>query len=220
MSGAQAPPPQSPPKPPSKPPSAPTPRRSPKGDRRRKELVGIATRLFAAKGFDKTSLQDIADEAGLTKAAVYYHFPDKARLYEAVVVSRLAENYAQVLAAVDLAGGPLDRLEAFVRTTARRIDEDRAGWVASSSIYRVLGPQDLAPAIRTGRDRLERLLREIVVEAIEAGDLREVDPAMLGRLIYSALNHIPRWHSPSGRLSAEMVAMQYYDMVIEGVRRR
>ncbi|MEC9435538.1 MAG: TetR/AcrR family transcriptional regulator, partial [Pseudomonadota bacterium] len=198
----------------------PAPRRSPKGDRRRKELVAIATRLFAGKGFDKTSLQDIADEAGLTKAAVYYHFPDKARLYEAVVVSRLAENYAQVLAAVDLADGPLGKLEAFVRTSARRIDEDRAGWVASSSIYRALGPQDLAPAILAGRDRLERLLREIIAGAVEAGELRDIDPAMLGRLLYSALNHIPRWHSPTGRLSAEMVAMQYLDMVIEGARRR
>ncbi len=43
----------------------------PKGVRRREELISIATRLFAAKGFDATSLRDIASEAGLTKAAVY-----------------------------------------------------------------------------------------------------------------------------------------------------
>lgn len=194
------------------------PRRSPKGDRRRKELVDIAARLFATHGFERTSLQDIADEAQLTKAAVYYHFPDKARLYEAVVVARLAESYAQVLGAVDLAPTPLEKVRAFARASAQRIDEDRVGWLAASHLTWSLGEQNRTPAIIAARDRLERLLRTLIAEAVEAGELRAVDPAMLARLIFSGINQIPRWHRPEGRLSARMVADQYLEMIVEGVR--
>lgn len=193
-------------------------RRSPKGDRRRKELVGIACTLFATRGFDKTSLQDIADAAGLTKAAVYHHFPDKARLYEAVVVSSLAAIHAASAAETDLADTPLEKLRAFVRASARLIDEDRMNWVVGSNLFWSLDETERSPAILAARDRQERFLRELIRDAIDAGELRAVEPEMLGRLILSALNQIPRWHRPEGRLSAQDVAGRYMDMILDGVR--
>ncbi len=49
----------------------------------RELIVACAERLFADRGYDATSLQSIADEVGLTKAAVYYHFPTKTALLHA-----------------------------------------------------------------------------------------------------------------------------------------
>mgnify|MGYP006302398759 FL=1 len=51
-------------------------------DGREAQLLGIARRLFARKGFDATSLRDIAEAAQITKAALYYYFPNKDALYE------------------------------------------------------------------------------------------------------------------------------------------
>ncbi|MCB2041905.1 MAG: helix-turn-helix transcriptional regulator, partial [Rhodoferax sp.] len=48
---------------------------SPPQDNRETQLLLIARQLFASKGFDRTSLRDIADEAKITKAALYYYFP-------------------------------------------------------------------------------------------------------------------------------------------------
>jgi AcrR family transcriptional regulator len=52
----------------------------------RQGIVETAQRLFAERGYEGTSLQDIADEMGLTKAAVYYHFRSKADILRAIVV--------------------------------------------------------------------------------------------------------------------------------------
>jgi AcrR family transcriptional regulator len=52
--------------------------------RTRAAIQDIALTLFAARGYDATSLQDIADELGLTKAAVYYHFPSKLELLQSI----------------------------------------------------------------------------------------------------------------------------------------
>jgi AcrR family transcriptional regulator len=51
----------------------------------RQRLIASATRLFAAKGFDATPIQDIADELGLTKAALLHHFPSKEKLRREVL---------------------------------------------------------------------------------------------------------------------------------------
>ena len=56
----------------------------------RSRVVAAATRLFAARGFDGTALQDVADDIGLTKQAVLHHFPSKEHIREAVLDSILA----------------------------------------------------------------------------------------------------------------------------------
>lgn len=52
--------------------------------RTRAGIQSAALALFAARGYDATSLQDIADELGLTKAALYYHFPSKLELLQSI----------------------------------------------------------------------------------------------------------------------------------------
>jgi AcrR family transcriptional regulator len=58
---------------------------------RREDILGIALELFAGRGYEKTSLRDIADRAGFTKAALYYHYRTKEAL--------LADLFAPVIAA-------------------------------------------------------------------------------------------------------------------------
>ena len=59
--------------------------RAAQAERTRQQILETAQRLFADRGYDATSLQMIADEMGLTKAAVYYHFPAKSEiLHEAM----------------------------------------------------------------------------------------------------------------------------------------
>ena len=55
-------------------------------DTRENQLLAIARGLFARQGYERTALRDIADAAGITKAALYYYFPNKEALYERVVL--------------------------------------------------------------------------------------------------------------------------------------
>lgn len=66
--------------------------------RTRAGIQSAALALFAARGYDATSLQDIADELGLTKAAVYYHFPSKLELLQSIC-EPVYERVAEIIAA-------------------------------------------------------------------------------------------------------------------------
>jgi AcrR family transcriptional regulator len=59
--------------------------RAAQAERTRQQILETAQRLFAERGYDATSLQMIADELGLTKAAVYYHFPAKVDIRQEII---------------------------------------------------------------------------------------------------------------------------------------
>jgi TetR/AcrR family transcriptional regulator len=79
---------------------------------RKEEILDIATTLFAERGFDGTSMNDVAERVGMRKASLFYHFATKDALYEAVL-DRLVRELGDSLSAVYTSEGTLvDRLEA------------------------------------------------------------------------------------------------------------
>ncbi|MER7010085.1 helix-turn-helix domain-containing protein [Saccharopolyspora sp. NPDC000359] len=62
------------------------------------EIRAVAAELFARQGFEKTSLREVAEQLGITKAALYYHFPSKADLVRGIV-QPLLDDVGEVLAA-------------------------------------------------------------------------------------------------------------------------
>lgn len=88
--------------------------RESKGDRTRTRILEAAERFFAARGFAETRLEDVADEVGVRRAALFYHFRDKQALYEAVladVFADLLQRMGEVLAA---AGPVPERIDACI----------------------------------------------------------------------------------------------------------
>jgi hypothetical protein len=67
------------------------------------------------------------------------------------------------------------------------------------------------------RDRYEGLLRQLLTEAIEAGEIRPTDVPTAGRLILSSLNWMHRWYKPEKGASAVQIAESYFDMIFNGL---
>jgi AcrR family transcriptional regulator len=59
-----------------------------RGPHTRKQILDASLRLFSDKGFARTSVRDIAQAAGITDAAIYYHFDSKRDLFEALIEER------------------------------------------------------------------------------------------------------------------------------------
>jgi AcrR family transcriptional regulator len=76
----------------------------------RDRIVAAALELFAARGFSDVSMQEVAKAAGVTKAALYYHFTDKVDLYTTVALHRIRSIHEAMNAAADEGGSLEDRL--------------------------------------------------------------------------------------------------------------
>jgi AcrR family transcriptional regulator len=88
----------------------------------RARILQVARAAYVERGFAAVSMQEIADAAGLTKAAIYYHFRDKQELFEAVVMAEMERLHLGV--AEQLAPGPplrsqLERVTAFALGVTR-----------------------------------------------------------------------------------------------------
>jgi TetR/AcrR family transcriptional regulator len=82
---------------------------------RKDEILDVATRLFAERGYEGASMNDVAEHVGMRKASLFYHFATKDALYEAVV-DRLIASLQEPLEAIYASSGPFpDRLDALTR---------------------------------------------------------------------------------------------------------
>lgn len=200
--------------------AAPAPATPGLADGREAQLLAIARRLFARKGFDATSLRDIAEEAQITKAALYYYFPNKDALYERVVIESMASLLAEVQAAVARAATPTEKVRAFLRASAESMEQRRDQWVAGSNAFWQAGATGRRGLALHQRDDYEKLLRTCIEDGIACGELRPVNPAIAGRLLLSGLNQMARWHRPGGPLRTHEIIDQYLDIVLLGLINR
>lgn len=190
---------------------------TPRGGDRQLQLLDIACRLFAERGFNGTSLRDIAEEAKVTKAALYYHFPNKEALFAKIVLESLEALLNRVRDACAAVDGPEEKVRVFMLTTADNYQQNREAWIASSNAFRTHEDSESKARALDLRDQYEKLLRGFIRDGIQSGRFRAVDPAMAGRVLLASINSMSRWHNPRGKLAAAGVVEQFVDIVLGGL---
>ncbi len=181
-------------------------------------ILSEAARLFAAEGYERTSMRDIAEACGISKSLLYHHFTDKDELYARIALGFTRELHDFVAARLAGQPGTTGRVRLFMLASAEYFDRYRVVWTASTAAF-WSDPQLRRQEERMAwRDRYEHLLRDLLTAAVAAGEMRHVDVAMAGRLILSTLNWMHRWHRAEKGLSAVQVAGMYYDMIFAGLR--
>jgi AcrR family transcriptional regulator len=97
------------------------------GRERREQLLDIGRRLFAERGFEGTSIEEIAAQAGVSKPVVYEHFGGKEGLY-AVVVDREVSRFLLVIAPAFIGGDPRSNLEHLIISWLNYVADDPDGF--------------------------------------------------------------------------------------------
>ena len=92
--------------------------------RRRQQLLDVARRVFANRGFHPTSMNDIADAAGVTKPVLYQHFRSKRQLYLVLLDDVGGQLLAAIAEATSAAPGPREQVEAGFRAYFRFVADN------------------------------------------------------------------------------------------------
>ena len=182
---------------------------------RREELTRIAARLFAERGYQGTSLADLADSLGVQKPSLYHHIASKEDLLWAVA-SDGADAFHAALDAVPVASPPADRirlaLRAHLAVVARQLD------VATVFVreWRYLG-DERRDAFVAERRRYEQRVRDLFRDGAEASALRtDLDVQTAALLFLSAANWAYTWLQPDA--DTDELADRLYSALLEGMR--
>ncbi|WP_019550920.1 TetR/AcrR family transcriptional regulator [Thermus scotoductus] len=185
------------------------------GTATRNRILEEAARLFTEKGYEATSVQDLAEALGLSKAALYHHFRSKEEvLYEISqqALEGLLLEGKKALAVSD----PREALLRFMEGHARFFEENRPFFATMLQGLQSLSPEKQGQIV-TLRDQYEEILRTLLRRGMEKGVFRPVDVALAGRAVLSLLNWMIRWFHPGGPLRAEEVARFYFDLILKGL---
>lgn len=172
---------------------------------RRAELLRASARLFRDKGYEATTIRDIANAVGMRSGSPFYHFKSKQDMLRAVI----EEGMQQALAAMQQAAAqPLpvrDRFRTMVRAHLATILERGADYIPVLLYeWRSLSPESRAQVIEV-KDRYEAIWQDGLRELKQAGLLR--DDGKLARLfMFGALNWVAQWYRPDGGFTLDQIA--------------
>lgn len=177
------------------------------------EIVRLAAHEFRVKGFHATSMQQIADVAGLQKGSLYHHFAGKEEILGRII-ERAGRLILDPLRAIAAGSDPPDvQLRAAVRNHVLGLcrQQDETG-VLLLEARALTG----APAVAAARDRREYqdLFIDITRRGIEAGLFWPHDPKVTAYVLFGMGNWVVQWYRPDGPLSPEDLADFVADLTL------
>jgi TetR/AcrR family transcriptional regulator, cholesterol catabolism regulator len=190
----------------------------------RQEILRTAARLFQQRGYDATSMNDVAAALKLSKGGLYHHFQSKDEILFEIMNHAMEITQERVLDPVRGIADPEERLRALIRL----------------HIEVVLSPRDreitvmlhenhpLPPALRkriNSRKKdyihfLENLMAEVQEEVQEKSHQQtkaKVSPRAAAFALLGMINWIYQWYKPEGELQAQNLIPQFTDLIFGGI---
>ncbi|MFI5937973.1 TetR/AcrR family transcriptional regulator [Actinoplanes sp. NPDC051494] len=181
-------------------------------------VLAAAVALFNERGYDATSMDDVARGLGITKSSVYHHVRGKQDLLRMAIdhaLDGLDDAMTQVRGLPDATA--LERLETLIRLSVLVLTS-RLPYV--TLLLRVRGNSDVELAALARRRAFDHDVTALVKAAQAEGSVRpDVDPATAARLLFGMVNSLVEWYSP-GRGNAGTLACTVTALAFDGLRTR
>lgn len=184
----------------------------------RGRLVSVATELFAAQGYEATSVQQVVQAAGATKGGFYHHFASKDELLFEVYHRVLVEQTRRLEEIASGPGDPAQRLTAVVSdviaTSVENLDELTVYLRSAHAL-----PEDQRAAMRAERRRYHLRVRRLIEEGQRSGAFTADVPADVAvHFLYGAINQLVTWYRRGGKLSPSDLAAHFDRLILTGLR--
>ncbi|MFC4013592.1 TetR/AcrR family transcriptional regulator [Nonomuraea purpurea] len=185
---------------------------------RRDHLVKLAAELFARKGFQATTVREIADEAGILSGSLYHHFDSKETIVDEVLSTFLDDLIARYRAALDTSADARTVLSEMVRIGFGTLEPHRAAITVMQNDWNYLRQFERFNYLVKAEDEVEQIWVTQIKAGQAAGLFRpDVDPKLTYRMIRDTIWVAVRWFRPGGRLNTAGLAEHYITVLFDGI---
>jgi AcrR family transcriptional regulator len=189
------------------------------GTSRREELLAIAARLFAERGFKNTTVRDIAEAAGILSGSLYHHFDSKESMVDELLDTFQTQLWKQYDAITDSDLSPRAKLEAVVRASFDAIDHHHSEVAIFQNDAAYLMTFERFAYLHERNVRFRELWTGLLEAGVRSGELRaDLDVELVYRFLRDTVWVAVRWYRPGGELSPADVADQYLKILLEGLQ--
>jgi AcrR family transcriptional regulator len=188
---------------------------------RRQEILNAAEKLFAQKGFFKTTLADIAKDSEFGMATIYQFFPSKEEIYFTLITEKTEQLFSLTEKALSRFDSSLDKLKALV-TTAFDFFEDHRDFfkifISERSGFEWMAKEDLGLRINQLYERYLKMLQNIIEEGINRKEIRPLNPEEIAYGLAGMINSfIFQWILKPVRRSLKSRIQDLLTILFEGI---
>ncbi len=183
--------------------------------KRRGEIIDVAARVFAERGYHGATTQYIADALGMRQASLYYYFDSKEAALEAVCMRGVEGFVERAEAILDSERSAADRLRRLIAGQIAPLG-DRPDYVRTFLNERKW--LSTASRRRVGKlsRRVEAIFEEVIRQGAQAGEFRrDLDPRLTTLALLGMANSVSSWLHRE-RASIDVIADAFAELALEG----
>lgn len=181
---------------------------------RKEEVMNVAARLFAAKGYHATTLDQIAEEIGVTKPALYYYVTNKEDILR-TIVNRMMEPMEEVTKIGTSSLTPREKIAAIIRVLVQFAANRKETALIAFEQANIL-PKRSYDAFRRRQKDVENIVQQVIKDGIATGSFADVDVRMASFAVLIVSNGAYRWYHPGGSFTPEKISEQFIRLFENG----
>jgi TetR/AcrR family transcriptional regulator, cholesterol catabolism regulator len=192
----------------------------------RQEILRTAARLFQQRGYDATSMNDVAASLKLSKGGLYHHFQSKDEILFEIMNHAMELTQERVIAPVRAIADPIERLRALIRLHIEVVLSPRDREITVMLHENHPLPPTLRKRINSRKKEyihfVERLIADVqknIPRDAQRGRpaVGTVSPRAAAFALLGMINWIYQWYKPEGELQANNLIPQFTDLVFKGI---
>jgi TetR/AcrR family transcriptional regulator, cholesterol catabolism regulator len=187
------------------------------GDFPRNRIFDVAAEVFHRKGYDNTSMSDVASAAGLTKAGLYHHVASKESLLYTILDSGLDMTESYVVKPLEEIADPLQRLKTMIDLHLQLVLEERNLQV-TGLLHEC---KTLAPADRTRINRRKKeyvkMTTKLIADVIKKYNIKDVNPKVAAFALLGMLNWTYQWYKTTGPSRRDEIVASFQQIFLQGI---
>jgi AcrR family transcriptional regulator len=183
-------------------------------ERRRREVIAAAARLFAERGFQETSMSDLTAATGLAAGGLYHYISGKDELLFSICDELLDPLLERAREIVSEEAPPAEQLRALLHAWLDHIASHRDHMLVFAQERHVIEREPQWRRVRGQRKAFEELLDDVLARGEREGSMHFEDRAFTLLTLLGMVNYTPQWFDPRGRLGPEQIADGYCDLIL------
>lgn len=184
---------------------------------RQEDIVRAAASVFQRLGYDKSTLDEVAQDLGVSKASIYYYFTSKEEVLYAICDQVTAYSNEQVAAILARPISARERVTALIEAMANTL----RGWQPHVTVLyqekRFLAASERFAPILARMDELASMVRQAIEEGIQQGEFRHLNGRLATFAMMGMINWAYQWYHADGPLSPNDVASAFADVLLNGL---
>ncbi|MEO0072811.1 MAG: TetR/AcrR family transcriptional regulator [candidate division WOR-3 bacterium] len=185
---------------------------------RREQILKAATEVFARYGLSKTTIEDIAKEAGVGKSSIYYYFENKDEIFKAVIEEQVRAVQEKIKNAIENVSDPVDKLKTFAITRMKCFREVAHVY---EHVFKeeYLKHYEYIQNIRKSYDEAElQLLKQILAEGVEKGVFKIKDLDLVSFVIMVGIKGLEyEWATIPEAQKIEEDSEKLFEILLHGI---